>query len=397
MNSIRTIISLNGAVYLFMCGVGLITPLLPGKIYSLSQSVIHVGAVASAFALAYVVIQVPMGILADRFGYKRFIVAGYIFCGIAGLLYLFGTSPSQLITGRIIQGMGEAPLWALPIALLSILKAKKKRKYLAWYNGAIHLGLTSGAVFSFFGLRLFGDEIIFSLYILFCFLSAIMVVFGVEGKCVTIDSPEEFPESENSDKKTFILKPNILVILKSITVYGAGYGLFMTIIPNYITQLGTWGTAGSGILFIAFYSGVTIAQFIGGPVSDKSGRLLPMVTGLLLYSVGIMSFSHLSSPLAMFVILLLSGFGLGFYLTGSIAYLNEQAGRNLKGFLSGLFYCFWGTGYFCGPMILGYISELGFVDYGFKAVGFVAIFVIFLLFLTCRENTIACTSKRKTA
>ncbi len=68
MDMKRTAIALNGAVFLFMLGVGLITPILPGKIYSLSQSTVQVGILAAAFACSYVIVQIPMGMLADRFG-----------------------------------------------------------------------------------------------------------------------------------------------------------------------------------------------------------------------------------------------------------------------------------------------------------------------------------------
>ncbi len=50
MDKKRTAIALNGAVFLFMLGVGLITPILPGKIYQFSQSMVQVGFLAAAFA-----------------------------------------------------------------------------------------------------------------------------------------------------------------------------------------------------------------------------------------------------------------------------------------------------------------------------------------------------------
>ena len=97
MENRHTLAALNGAGFLLMLGVGMITPLLPGKIFNYTHSATQVGGLAAAFAFSYVLVQVPMGILADRYGFKHFIVVGYIFCAIAGGFYLFARSSGRLL------------------------------------------------------------------------------------------------------------------------------------------------------------------------------------------------------------------------------------------------------------------------------------------------------------
>ena len=141
MNNKRTIIALTGAAFLLMFGVGMVTPLLPGKIFNYTHSTIQVGGLAAAFAISYVLVQVPLGILADRYGFKQYIVIGYILCGVAGVFYLLAESSFSVLAGRVMHGLGEAPIWALAPAVLSIISERSKGKILSWYNGSIHLSL----------------------------------------------------------------------------------------------------------------------------------------------------------------------------------------------------------------------------------------------------------------
>ncbi len=383
MDKNKMTIALNGSVFLFMFGVGLITPVLPGKIYNFTQSTVQVGVLAATFAFSYVLIQVPMGILADRLGYKRFIVSGYILCGAAGVLYLVANSSSFLLVGRVIQGLGEAPLWALPPAVLSLMHTNQKGREIGRYNASIHLGLTSGSLFGYFILKHIAEDSAFQIYVLLCLISSLWTILRVKEKYFVPSSVKSISPQDHNQKLDILKKPSTIAVLTGITLYGVGYGVFMTIIPSYISQSGLFENDLSGILFIAFYMGITLAQLIGGPFADKIGRVIPMVIGLLFYSIGMLLFNHMSSIL-IFFLLALSSFGLGLFLIGSLAFLNDRVDNCSKGFVSGLFYFFWGSGYCFGPLIMGYVSEIGWISYGFRSIGILGIIIALSILGTCR-------------
>lgn len=95
-----------------------------------------------------VLLQLPVGNLGDRFGHKRFLVAGYVIAGLTGFLYFKAGSVNTILLGRILQGFAEIPVWALAPALLSILFAESKGEAIGRYNASIHLGLTAGSLLS---------------------------------------------------------------------------------------------------------------------------------------------------------------------------------------------------------------------------------------------------------
>lgn len=383
MDRKRSLLMLNCAIYLFMFGVGIITPILPGKILAFSGSTVQVGLLASAFACSYLLVQIPLGVLADKFGYKTFIALGYFICGVAGFIYLLAGSSSLILVGRFMQGIGEAPLWALAPAILSILYPTSKARVIGWYNASLHIGLTSGSICGFVAYGYLPEQYAFIIFVLLCLVAGILTLMGGDEKAVHC-SPRE--KDCSVDWRAFlqlITQRKIFCVLLGIVIYGAGYGIYITIIPAFFLEGQHLSPNSVGLLFIGFYIGISIAQLIGGYVADKMGRVLPMVTGLSLFAVGQILFPFFAVSYAI-VFLSIASFGLGLFLIGSIAILNDQVDSNSKGLISGLFYLFWGGGYFLGPMILGYIAEQGYLIQGFITLGGMSAFVGLLLLLANR-------------
>lgn len=385
MDTKKTTTTLNGSVLLLMSGVGLITPILPGKILALSHSTVQVGILAAAFACSYILVQVPMGMLADRLGFKWFIVAGYALCGIAGVLYFTADSSYQILAGRVIQGLGEAPLWALAPAYLSIINENIKGRTIGTYNASIHLGLTAGSLIGYIALNFFTEQHILAAFACICFTSAGWTALGMQEKKYVTKRPGKSALIYQTGSKEFLGDVRVITVLLGIFLYGVGYGVFMTITPTYLSNIGGHNSNLSGLMFIGFYIGITLAQLFGGPVVDTINRVVPMITGLPLYSLGMLLFFR-TSPGSSLVILTLASLGLGLFLVGSIAFLNDQVGNTSKGLVSGIFYFFWGSGYFIGPIVLGYAGTFNFYQEGFTAIGMSGIAVSCLILFTCRKS-----------
>ena len=171
---------INTAVFLQMAGVGMIVARLPQRIMDLSGSVASVGYLASAFALFYVTFQIPIGMLADRYGIKRFLVGGYLLCSLVGLLYYFSGSANMIFLGRMLQGVGEIPMWALAPALLTLQAPSGKGKSLGIYNASLHCGLTAGSLLGMSLCAAWQDEACFLMFSVAGLAAALLTVFLVD-------------------------------------------------------------------------------------------------------------------------------------------------------------------------------------------------------------------------
>jgi len=363
----KTLIGLNLAVFLMMLGVGMIVALLPQRVIDLTGSGASVGYLASAFALSYIVLQVPVGNLSDRMGFKLFLCLGYLTCFLTGLLYYFSDSANLLFLGRLVQGAGEAPVWALAPALLSIKYPLTKGKVMGIYNAVIHLGLTAGPMLGVMLSRIWSGNQAFVFYAVVCLSGAVVIYLAVENTPAG-DMKKETLRLKNilallTNRETFI-------VLTGITFYGAGYGIFLTVIPAFLINAKSFSPTFLGIFFSLFYAAISLSQLATGPLSDRLGRRLFMIAGLLIAAVGIGIFPGLGQPWVS-VALTLASLGLGVFYLSSMAFLNETVPESLKGTISGAYYLFWGIGMFFGPVLVGKLGESSSFDAGFMGFSFV--------------------------
>lgn len=349
-----------------MIGVGMIVALLPQRVHAMTGTLESVGLVASVFALAYLLAQLPVTFLSDRLGVKPFLVVGYLLCAASGLVFFAAASPAGIYLGRAVQGLGEAPIWALGPAALSLAYPASKGRVIGFYNAAIHAGLTAGPLLGL--LVAWGGEakLPFLVFAGLCLAAGCLVLLllrapRLEGSRRRV-SPGQF--------LAVLVKRKPAVLLAGIFLYGGGYGLFVSILP--VSLMESHGFAGTSVswFFVLFYAGISVSQVVAGPVSDRIGRRGFLVWGMLLAAAGLGTFSFVPGfwtllPLAV------ASIGLGTFCVAGTAELNECVPNALKGAISGSFYVFWGAGYILGPLVLGRtVAEAPLASYAAVALAF---------------------------
>jgi MFS family permease len=376
MRENRTLISLNLAVFFMMLGVGMIMALLPQKVIDLTGSSSTVGFLASAFAISYIVLQVPIGNLSDKFGFKFFLLSGYLICSVTGLLYYFANSANLIFLGRLFQGAGEAPIWALAPALLSIKFPAAKGRVMGIYNAVIHVGLTIGPLLGIAVLKVWPGNQAFLFYAVVCFIGAIIIFFGVEN----VEQNRDPNRAKMNFSKLIALMADqrTLAALAGITLYGVGYGIILTIIPAFLISIKGFTQNYISLFFSLFYVAISLSQVITGHFSDKFGRVKFMILGLVVTALGIGLFPTLNQPYIT-ILLTLAGAGLGIFYISSMAYMNETVSNDLKGTISGAYYLFWGLGFFVGPILIGKLGELPLKGAGFYLFALVLLLDVFVI------------------
>lgn len=385
MERYKSVIVVNISVFLVMLGVGMSVALLPQKIMSFSNSVSSVGYLAAAFALPYVLLQIPIGRLSDKFGFKSFLVGGYFLCALTGLLYYFAKTPSLIYLGRIIHGIGEVPIWALAPALLSIQYPDQKGRYIGIYNASLHCGLTTGSLLGILIYQTWQEGEAFLLFSGLSFLGGLFIALFVK-------NPPQEPAKNISIKKTesitFLLNSRIIqVVLVGIVLYGAGYGIFMTIIPAFLISAKNCTQTVVGVFFTLFYIALSLSQLIAGPLSDYKGRKPAMICGLMMAAIGLAIFLEFRQSL-LIGLLTLTAVGLGVFCVSAMSFLNDSVPRSLKGTVSGAFYFAWGAGYFCGPLLFGKLGDSGNLKIGFLFLSGFFILEIIALSLVIKAKSI---------
>ena len=96
---------------------GLITDQLM-KDFGVTASTI--GLVASIQFFVYTGLQIPMGVMADRYGPNVLLIAGTALTGMGTILYSLGTHEFVLFFARILTGIGDATIWVNMVLILSL-------------------------------------------------------------------------------------------------------------------------------------------------------------------------------------------------------------------------------------------------------------------------------------
>jgi MFS family permease len=359
----RTFLGLNIAVFFMMIGVGMVVAILPEKIMEQTGSGETAGFLASAFAVSYILFQIPMGILADRIGVKPLLVGGYCVCCGAGILYYTAHTPGLIFMGRFIQGIGEVPVWALVPALLAVKFPGMRARAMGIYTAVFHMGLATGPVLGLVFRKALGEIGIFLVYAGLCLAGALVLQATVTaGKAK--GQVEKFPMMKNIRTAFRIIFSKHLIPLTGISLHGMGYGAFITVIPVFLMHHRHFSPSAMGVFFTLFYLSVCVSQFCTGPLSDAFGRKKFMVAGLWMAAAGLAVFPSLDQGAAM-TILGGASLGFGMFYLSSLAYLNEAVPDSEKGTVSGVYFLFWGMGYFGGPLIISLMEKEYGAGHGF--------------------------------
>ncbi|WP_255494125.1 MFS transporter [Halarchaeum sp. CBA1220] len=107
-----------GVASLFMViGIALLEPLEHHINTTLGQNATMFGIEFSAFVLAQVLLQAPIGSWSDEYGRKPFILAGMLVLVPATLAQGLVTTPAGMIVARFVQGAAGAAVFAPAMAL----------------------------------------------------------------------------------------------------------------------------------------------------------------------------------------------------------------------------------------------------------------------------------------
>ena len=337
---------------LLMIGVGMIVALLPQQVYVMTGSLEGVGLVASVFAFAYLLAQLPISALSDRMGAKRFLVIGYMLCAVSGVVFFFTETAEGIFLGRAIQGVGEAPIWALGPAILSLAYPSTKGRVIGTYNAAIHIGLTAGPLLGLLVAPNGQGSLPFLIFAVLCLFAGLSVLFFL--KPIAVILVQSRPNL--AQLISLLRQRQTLILLLGVLLYGSGYGVFLTVLPVSLASTHGFSATAISLLFVVFYAAISVSQIVAGTLSDRFGRRGFLIWGMALAAVGLATFP-LFLGLWTYIPLGFASIGLGMFCVVSIAELNEEAPDTLKGAISGSYYFFWSAGYVLGPLSIGAISS----------------------------------------
>ena len=303
---------------------GLITDQLMRE-FSVTASTM--GLLASIQFLAYAGLQIPIGILSDRFGPNYFLIGGALLNGIGTIIYSLSPNEYVLFLARLLVGIGDSAIWVNLVLILSIWSKAKE------FVGLIGVAGMSGNLGSLVATVPFSAWIAMSQWrgpflttgIILCFFGGLLYfVLEVKPKqTAKNDYALKSPEKTKKEKESIVrLLTRVFSDRQSWATFLCHFGL----VGTYIGFIGSWavpygmhvyGLTRNGASWLVLIG--LIGAIIGAPLTSWIANRLDSIKGpyVVAHAIVFLSWSgflffHGKPPYFMAIILfLIIGFGIG--------------------------------------------------------------------------------------
>jgi MFS family permease len=288
-----TIICFVGA--LFYC-YEFVLRIIPGALQTeLSAAFGHIsattfGQISALYYFAYSPMQIPVGMLMDRFGPRRLLTFACMCCTLGSWMFTLTSSMFLVASGRFLVGFGSSFAF---VGVLSLALHWLPRRYFSLVAGLITtlgmLGLVYGEVKITEWSELIGwEQVLLIIAFIGSVLSGLMLLLVRDGpKGYT---PHKYPLPEFfRNVLNVLMSPEVWIIgfvgaclYTSLSVFGELWG------KTYLEQVHHLTKVEAAKTISAVFLGWAIGAPVAGFISDFTGkRILPLVVGAILALISI--------------------------------------------------------------------------------------------------------------
>ncbi len=359
------------ALWLATLVIGLDTMVLSVALTSLSRNLGATTAdlqwITDAYTLALAATLLPVGLLSDRLGRRRVLLAGLVVFGAASAICAEVHTPAQLIAARAVLGLGAAVLVSVPLSVLpTVFGMRGRGRAMSILVSGMMLGLPLGPVLGGYLLEHFWWGSVFLINVPVVAAALVVVALAVpESRAQRAARPDvagvvlstlglvgliygviEGPGKGWTDPVVLaslaggvlllavfgywqsraaepLLRPSLLadrrfsIGVAAMTLASAALFGVVFVLPQYLQLVLGYDTLDGGVRLLPLIAGL----LAGAPLSDRLarrlGRRLPVAGGLLVITVGLLLHSRVdvhSGYGLTATALLVEGFGLGLAL-----------------------------------------------------------------------------------
>ncbi|MDQ0218867.1 MFS transporter [Peribacillus cavernae] len=150
----------------------------------------------------------------------------------------------------------------------------------------------------------------------------------------------------------------LIILMVNMFIAMVGIGLIIPVLPMFLKEFGVGGQA-MGYLVAVFALTQFMFSPIAGEISDKYGRKIPIIIGLLGFTLSQLIFAVGTEMWMLYVSRLLGGIGAAFMVPPMMAYVADISTEKERGKGMGLLGASMSLGFVIGPGIGGFLAEIG--------------------------------------
>ncbi|MEE8239009.1 MAG: MFS transporter [Nitrososphaerales archaeon] len=341
-------------VFFVAMGLSIIVPALPTYARDFGATNFMIGGLVAGFGVARVIFDLPAGVITQKINEKILMQFGLVIIVISSVAAAFAPSYVILLVARVFEGVGSAfYIIASSTILNAVVSERHRGKAFSYYTASLLLGPAIGPSLGGFVISLYGNSAPFLFYALF-------VGIGLFAATFLLKSYSPGKKKEQGGKLRHLLKDRsiLLVGFASLALAFTWTGLRLTVIPIFAYDNLLLTPSGLGLALSLTAGGTLVTTIIAGQITDKVGRRIPVMLGLLSAAgMAIIIFTS-TSFLTFALFMLLSGLTTGIW-GQTVAWIVDLAPKGRVGAAIGINRTLGDSGFVLGPLLLGYMATLG--------------------------------------
>lgn len=247
-------------------------PLIPIFVADLGLSYAAAGTVQTAYFWTYAVAQVPVGVLADRWGGRRLILLAMASMSAGAVLFALSGGFAASVLSRMLVGLGAAAVWVPAIRLLSEWFPPAER---ARATGTLSAGGGLGGTVALLVVpwvaSLWGWRWAYGLTMLPALAALLLVALLVR------PGPAGPPGGGQGGSLRVVLATPALwpFNISVFFCYGAYFGI-LTFVPAFLVKALGATPSQAGLVTGLITAGTAVSWPLAGWISDRQGRRKPL-------------------------------------------------------------------------------------------------------------------------
>lgn len=353
-----------------MAGQGVVGPVLPLYARDFGVSATMVGLTLTVFALARLILNIPAGLIADRFGRRVLLIGGPILTSIGMFGSGFAGDIWSLLIWRFVAGAGSAFFMSgALIYLIDIAPPDLRARYVATNQWALSVGVALGPGLGGLVAERWGLAAPFHLVGVIALFAAVYAVFRLP-ETRRSSSPKLKDESPAREAARIARSgPFLAIAFVTGTIFMTRAGTRATLVPLHADETLAWGPGELGLVFTVTGVMTLFTLWPATWATENIGRASVILFSAMTAALGTFVIGSSSTPMWFVLGNVILTLGTGTAGPAPAAFVADLFPERMRGLGVGLYRSAGDVGFVLGPPALGWLSDNASMSVAFQTAG----------------------------
>ncbi len=355
----QDVLSIYVPSFFIFLGMSIVSPILPLYAKTFDVSFTLVSLAISMYAFGRFLADLPVGVVADRFGRKPLMVVGTLLLTVTAFMNALARNFWEFLFYRLVQGLGSSMWMTSRTTLLAdILKPEERGRIMSYFQAFMLLGSSAGPTIGGLVATWWGIRAPFYFYALTGLISLILTLIWIKEPEGVRDKHIQSPSfSAQAIRRLLSNRSYSMACLATFMVFFMRTGIRGTMIPLYAD--GVLGLDESSIGTVISYATIVnlLMTIPVGYAIDYFGRKPPIIASLVLTALSSFVFPQTSNYVQISLAAVLLGIGTSGAGQAPLALATDATIDEPHGISMGLYRLFGDIGFVVGPIMLGMIAD----------------------------------------